>query len=213
MLCHLVKMELIYYYFQNAFGKGHDLSLASLGNQRAIASSTQQVVDSLQTTFPEKPIFVFEHGPGFIEEEPIACGGCHMDHAHGHFVVLPKGTQFADLVAKTEDQLELGGWNNPARYRQEGGTPFTDIMGVSGLNPYLQMGLIIGNQVRTITYVQKSRENYVESQLLRKVIAEVVYNKPESSYWHWRDIAEGFSSKERIAKLKEDVLSFRAKIS
>ncbi|MGH7203682.1 MAG: hypothetical protein ACREHC_04535 [Candidatus Levyibacteriota bacterium] len=158
-------------------------------------------------------ILVFEHGPGFIEDKPIACGGCHMDHAHGHLLLLPEGQKLEPIQNNIEQVLSRKGWDNLETQRRSSDQVFTGISETAGMSPYLQVGMInADNSRQSLTYVQKREAQQVPSQLLRKVVSEVVYQRPEPSYWHWRDIAEiGMATPERATQIKSDVRTFRAR--
>src|SRR6266705_816467 len=91
---------------------GHDISLAVTHDQCALKEATDIVTLALQACFPEHPVFVFEHGAGFVDNEPIACGGCHLDHAHGHFLVLPQNTVVEKIIREIEKTLAVSGWDN-----------------------------------------------------------------------------------------------------
>lgn len=194
----------------NKIGTGHYISLSLENDQDELTKARDAVVSTLQTAFPRKPIFTFEHGPGFIDEEPIACGGCHLDHAHGHLLVLPEQANMQEIQTGMESQLHRSGWNDVASRRMPSGEIFTNLYEKVGINPYLQIGMIKpdGSQ-ESFTYRQNSSSEDVESQLLRRVIAETVYGQKNPSFWHWRDITSGFSSLQRVDQLKADVIAFR----
>ncbi|GEM_PF-1417354 len=186
----------------------HWISLATVDDQKGLVAATDAVVSGLRGVFPH-PIFYFEHGPGFIEGEQIACGGCHMDHAHGHLLLLPEGTTLKPIQEHTEQILEYYGWTDIPNKRVESTTVFTDNDRVAGLRPYIHLGMIRDNDTHSVTYVQTSIDDAVESQLMRRVIAEVVYHHTEPAYWHWRDLAINLANPQRIAQLQHDVIAFR----
>jgi len=44
------------------------------------------------------------------------------------------------------------------------------------------------------------------------VVAEVVYQRSDPTYWHWRDISEmGITTNDRMTQIKTDVVKFRTK--
>lgn len=195
----------------NRVGEGHYISLAIVNNQEQLAIASKVVTAELNKVFPENPIFTFEHGPGFIEGEPIACGGCHLDHAHGHMLLLPKGTTLEPIKTKMEQALDESGWDNPALRAEAASAIFTNIYDIAGINPYLHIGMINSeeNDAISFTYVQKSKTENVESQLLRKIIANVVYSEKDATYWHWQDVSMGIASRQKLTQLRNDVAHFR----
>lgn len=82
-----------------------------------------------------------------------------------------------------------------------------------GIKPYLHFGMINPEgAIISFTYVQENRSQQVESQLFRRVIAEIVYNRPEPSFWHWRDIATGLTSQNRLEELKANTVRLRKRL-
>jgi len=194
----------------NKVGRGHYISLALEEQQEDLVQARDTVVLALQTAFPDLPVFAFEHGPGFIDDEAVACGGCHLDHAHGHLLVLPGNADFHSIQRGMELKLERGGWNNPQDTSISTQGVFADLFPITGVYPYLQLGMIYpDNFVESYTYIQRSPSENVESQLLRSVIADVVYGQKNPGYWHWKDITSGLSSPERTEKLRSDINLFR----
>lgn len=188
----------------------HYISLATIENQNEVETARDVIIKQLNLYFPNNPIFMFEHGPGFIEGEPIACGGCHLDHAHGHFMILPTGTTLLPIQQKMEEMLRLNGWSNLENNRVSTNEIFTNIAIHTKLNPYLQMGMIYPDgKVESFIYIQSTTDFNVASQLLRTVVSEVVYGKGKSEDWHWRDIHMGLSSKDKKEKLNSMVHQFR----
>lgn len=188
----------------------HRISLATVDDQSELAAATNATISGLRKHFSE-PIFFFEHGPGFIEGEQIACGGCHMDHAHGHVLLLPAGTQLKPIQERAEQILYQSGWDDIPNKRVESTTVFTGNDKVAGLEPYIHMGLMTDDEAHAITYIQKFKNHAVESQLLRHVVSEVIYKHPESSYWHWRDVAEGLADHARLNQIQKEVIIFRSR--
>ncbi|MFH0773420.1 MAG: hypothetical protein V1922_03865 [bacterium] len=188
----------------------HDISLASVADKEGMLVAKDAIVEALQKHFPDNPIFTFEHGPGFIQGESIACGGCHMDHAHGHIMVLPKKTSFDMIQQRMEEILILNGWKNPRSHAVESIHIFTDSVSFAGMQPYLHIGMIFPEgKTISYTYVQKSKSFNVPSQLLRLVVADVVYDQKDPTYWHWRDVESGLTSPDRMHELKTNVTAFR----
>lgn len=188
----------------------HRISLATVDDQQEIVAARDAAVNGIRKFFPNHPIFFFEHGPGFIEGEEVACGGCHLDHGHGHIQVMPTGTTLEPIQKRMESILAASRWENPQGRAMASDKMFTDISGAVGISPYLHIGMITEAGIQSYTYVQRSLAETVESQLLRRVVAEEVYKQSERSYWHWRDLTElpdFFPG--RISQLQKDVAQFR----
>ncbi|MEP7166363.1 MAG: hypothetical protein ABI758_00110 [Candidatus Woesebacteria bacterium] len=189
----------------------HRISLATVEDQAGVQEAMVTIVDALRAFYPQNPIFTFEHGPGFVEGEQIACGGCHMDHAHGHMLVLPEGSTLESIRTKMEEDLSHTGWENPAARGVESEAIFTNIADITGMSPYVQIGMIDGDHMQSVTYAQHKTSENVESQLLRRIISQVVYDKPQRVDWHWRDITEGFTTNEKLQQLRDQAKAFRQK--
>jgi len=188
----------------------HFISLATVNNQKGLRLAVRKTVDSLRKYFPDNPIFLFEHGPGFIGNKAIACGGCHLDHAHGHFVVLPKGAKLSSIKMEMERVLISGGWTKPTSYTFFSDNLFSKMVEVVGINPYLCIGMLKdGRKITSFVYPQKIRPIKIPSQLLRMVISMVVYHQPNPDYWHWKDVQTGLISDKRRKEIIKNVLSFR----
>lgn len=190
---------------------GHYISLALETNQDDLVKARDLVMSRIRKAFPHYPIFTTEHGAGFIKDKQIACGGSHMDHAHGHIITLPKGSHLKPIKERTEQLLNQNGWEDTQKRAIFKKGIFTDIFAITGINPYLHIGMIYPDgSEKSYVYVQRQLSEHVESQFLRKVVAEVVYDQQETTYWHWRYITSGFSNPERITQLKTDIAKFRA---
>jgi hypothetical protein len=188
----------------------HHISLATIEDQTSLKTASDAIVSTLQSHFPHNPLFIFEHGPGFIEGEPIACGGCHLDHAHGHIMILPEGSALDPIRQKAEAALISNGWSNLEKNRFKTKKMFTDIQETTKLNPYLYLGMVYPNKTtNAYIYVQNSKDFMVASQLLRTVVSEVIYNKSRPSEWHWRDIHTGLSTPEKKRELKAKIMELR----
>src|SRR3989339_1944845 len=146
----------------------HSISLAAIRDKKGLSIARDVVLHSLRKYFPNNPIFIFEHGPGFLDGESIACGGCHLDHAHGHLLVLPKWSQLTPIKNRMEEVLSTYGWgikNLNAIYSDE---IFTNIAKNTGINPYLHIGMVMPDSTRiSLTYVQTIKSLNIPSQLLR----------------------------------------------
>lgn len=187
----------------------HLISFAQIADQGALAQSIKVVSSFLEKHFGDLPVCVFEHGPGEIDGQHIACGGCHFDHAHLHFVVLPAESKLEPIIGSMEKMLSAAGWADLAGSRIEVSNliPPTDKL---GRLPYLFAGLLIDERFSGFCYSQKKITENVESQLFRRILATSIFNHPEASWWHWRDISSG-AAPERIEELKTMVANFRTK--
>ncbi|KKP29417.1 MAG: hypothetical protein UR15_C0016G0002 [Parcubacteria group bacterium GW2011_GWA2_31_28] len=188
----------------------HYISLATVEDQEGIAVARDAIIGGLRKHFPNNSIFTFEHGQGFLDGEPVACGGCHLDHAHGHLIILPEGSQLAPIQNKVEEVLLTNGWMDPNFHAVRSGKIFIDITQRSGTNPYLHIGMVMPDGASSsLTYVQKTKSLNVPSQLLRASISEVIYKQTDPTYWHWRDVQMGLASSQRMEQMKRDVVAFR----
>ncbi len=191
----------------------HRISLATVEDQEKVGQATEAVLFGLHRFFPDNPVFFFEHGPGFVDGQPIACGGCHLDHAHGHFLLMPEGTLLEPIQNTLETIFANANYEPFDRYEYEQLVPFSELPEVAGIHPYLHIGMIDPGQntSRSVTYVQTSPTQVMESQLMRRVISSQVYGKPNPREWHWRDITAGFVPGETVRKVQRDIREFRAK--
>ena len=189
--------------------EGHPISLAKVGEQDQLEQATGMLVDRLQGMYPNRPIFAFEHGTGDIEGEQVECGGCHVYHAHGNVLVLPSGQDYwSPMQVATERALESSGWTTPRPSERRNSTQrlFSGLGDVVGERPYLHMGMVYPNGDTTaVTYVQEKGSEVVASQLLRKIVAEVVHNTTDPTEWNWQD-AVLFGDKDA---LRRGTLDFR----
>lgn len=194
-----------------ANGKSHDISLASVENQKEMLLATQLLIRVMKLCFPKHPLLVFEHGPGFVNGEPIACGGCHVDHAHGHLLALPRGVDLTAIVDDVEKTLSASGWSDLSNQKFYSSEILGELPAIAGINPYMHFGLVNSDdETSALTYVQTSRDQHVESQLIRRVIAKVVYGQTRATYWNWRDVSDGLTSKQRMQELRQSVADFRS---
>lgn len=188
----------------------HFISLATVNDKKGLINTTDIIIKNLHKYFPNNPIFIFEHGAGFIEKKPIACGGCHINHAHGHIVVLPKGSKLEIIKNKMEEELIRSGWRNPRTQAIQSSRIFYHLDKFTGLNPYLHIGIVTKDgQITSFTYPQKVKSFNIPSQLIRAVISSIIYGQADSTHWHWRDILIGLTSLKRIKQIKTDVVKFR----
>ncbi len=189
---------------------GHDISLAQVKDQEGLHSATDTLVQQLQDIYPGHPLFAFEHGPGQINDKQIACGGCHMDHAHGHLVILPQDKDYYPVLQSTaEAALQRYGWRDLQQRKVPSQRVFSRLASIAGSNPYLHIGIVYPNgYTAATTYVQAYEDEYVESQLMRKIISQVVFNTTDATLWHWQD-AIAFGDKDA---LREKTFEFRLNV-
>jgi hypothetical protein len=191
------------------FAGGHDLSFASIHNQHEIEKTIEAIISTIQECFYGHPIFIFEHGPGFIDEEPIACGGCHVDHAHGHIVVLPKGIDLNLIVLEAQQILANMGWQISCEEKPPVSNVFYNLKQITGINPYLYFGTLTADiNFHSYIYVQKDRSLSPEAQFFRRIIAKVAYKEVNPMYWHWRDVSSKLTFDARLQELRKNVKDF-----
>ena len=136
-----------------------------------------------------------------------------MDHAHGHFVVVPESTALQEVRLEMERALVESGWTNPLSQMIYRSGDISDIGEISQNNPYLLLSFspVGSTHFDSYLYKQMEEQQYVESQLLRRIISHVCFGQSSPTEWHWRDIVSGFTTEEKIQNLKKSVLEFRAK--
>ncbi len=189
---------------------GHYTSFASIENKMAIVNARSLVINKLNLIFPNNPIFIFEHGSGMIEDKKIECGGCHISHAHAHFLVIPRGHTLSMIKEEVDHNLSKSGWRNSQSRSLFHDNPLTDLKEITENSPYLHFSMITLYLNETVTYVQKKISEQLESQLMRRIVSKIIYNREDTSYWNWQDIASGFTSRERLEELKHNILFFRS---
>ena len=188
----------------------HFISFATICDQIEAQQEVSNIINSLKKFFPRNPIFIFEHGPGFLNGEMIACGGCHVDHAHLHFLILPEHVRLEPIKQRFEEILTTTGWSDALTRGQRSDHLLRNIDKITGVEPYLFIGMVHPNDTSvSYIYIPKNQKEQIESQVVRKIIADIVYHHPESPYWHWRDICAGLSSEERLEELKRNQIAFR----
>ena len=183
----------------------HYPSLAQFPWTDDLRTLVEAVTQILQQMFPQHWLFVFEHGPGAIENRPVKCGGCHVDHAHGHVLVLDTEVEFDEIRLLTEDTLAALGWNLGLQTRGSK-APFLDIKRFTGNHPYLHIGML-GPERTALTYKQESESQSIPSQLLRKLVATAA-GKPQPSYWNWK-IALQRNLQSRLQQYTDAALGFK----
>jgi hypothetical protein len=185
--------------------KAHYTSLARLSPEDELRSTVDAVEKTLLGMFPNHWLFTFEHGPGALENRPIKCGGCHVDHAHGHVLVLDRSVAFEEIRALTEETLENLDWDLAVQSR-ESDRPFADLGSFCGDHPYLHIGALGADGV-AFTYKQVSEGQSIPSQLLRKLVA-TAQGKPNPSHWNWK-IALQHNLRDRLDRYGRDALGFK----
>ena len=121
---------------------------------------------------------------------------------------MPEGTELKPIKEYMENALLNNGWQSPSENAVSTSELFTNLFGTVNIAPYLQIGMINpNNSIKAFTYTQKSRSHNIESQLLRRVVSEVVYRQSDRSFWDWRDIVDGLSP-DRLEQTKKDVAAF-----
>ncbi len=185
--------------------KGHYPSLARMRQQDDLALLRRSVTALLEAMFPQHWLFAFEHGTGALADRPIRCGGCHVDHAHGHVLVLDRAVRFDDLRAMTEEVLQGLGWDLPMQ-THEGGDPFIHIGRFCGESPYLHIARL-GKGQQALTYRQATPQQSIPSQLLRRLVA-TASGRPSPSYWNWK-IALEHNLQRRLEQYGQAARSFK----
>jgi len=184
----------------------HYPSLAQYLDQAQLRRAVDVTADILSGMFPDHWLFVFEHGPGAIDNRRVKCGGCHVDHAHGHVLVLDPEVDFDEIRDLTEQALADLGWDL-ALQGQQGETPFVDLADFTGAYPYLHLGRIRGQERTSFTYKQVTEEQKIPSQLLRRLVS-VAAGKGQPLHWNWK-IALEHKMHERLNQYKQDALGFK----
>lgn len=187
--------------------KQHALSFASYASaatSRAVESVSQQLLEA----YPDHQLVVFEHGPGFLDGQPIACGGCHVDHAHLHFVLAEGRYDFRLLVNQLQKELAESQWQDvEASHFQVDGLHVPD-KNIVGIRPYLYVASITPNSQHTRMYIQQSAEEELASQLFRRLISDW-RQKSSALFWHWRDFVAGLTDPDHVKNLQTEIQRFR----
>lgn len=189
----------------------HTLSFADTPDGLSSNKAAKDLTVLLQHLYPTHPIFFFEHGAGFIRGQAVACGGCHIDHAHAHFVVLPKDAKFMSIQNETIRELHRAGWDRimqlPVPAKQ-----FFNLVPFVHAMPYLYAGMITGDHHTAVIIPQRKEKGSIESQLYRRVLSAVIYKHPDATFWNWRDIVSGYTTPERLISLKAGVRELRRRL-
>jgi diadenosine tetraphosphate (Ap4A) HIT family hydrolase len=189
--------------------KTHYSSLAEFPDSENLAFVVQTTARILQEMFPDHWLFTFEHGPGAIDEQRVKCGGCHVDHAHGHIVLLKRSTHFDDIRDLTEETLSGLDWD-VAAVTTESATPFMELSAQVGSLPYLQIGMLDAERSQAVTYRQTDSEKTIPSQLLRRLVATAV-GTPEPMAWNWK-IAQKQNATKRLNQYRDQGVSFKTAV-
>jgi hypothetical protein len=155
-------------------------------------------------------VFAFEHGTGALDGRAVKCGGCHVDHAHGHLLVLDEEVAFETIRDLTEEALLDLGWDLAAQAR-EGDDVFAGLGDFAGANPYLHVGAVTDRGRVSVTYRQVEGCEGIPSQLLRKLIATAA-GRGQPTYWNWKVILE-HRLEGRLREFRELVRDFRTAIA
>jgi len=186
----------------------HYLSLARFPRQDELAEAMSAVAGVLEAMFPMHWLFAFEHGPGELEHRPVKCGGCHVDHAHGHVLVLDSSIAFDDVRALAEETLEGLGWDLASQaHEQEAG--LVNIGDRSGEQPYLHIARL-GRHGEARTYRQEVAGQSIPSQLLRRLVATAA-GRATPTYWNWK-IALQHNLRGRLDEYKRAALGFKREL-
>jgi diadenosine tetraphosphate (Ap4A) HIT family hydrolase len=185
--------------------KEHHPSLAQCPGQEALRQTAQTVAETLREMFPNHWLFAFEHGAGSIQDRPVKCGGCHVDHAHGHVLVLDRSIRFDEIRELTEATLDGLGWDVPSQAHATA-RPWNELAAVCGEYPYLQIGSLWPVR-RSVIYQQISENQSIPSQLLRRLVATAA-GRPNPSYWNWK-IALQHNLRPRLEQYRDAALGFK----
>ncbi len=186
--------------------KSHYRSLASCHDQSEVRRAVDATLHTLREMYPDHWFFIFEHGPGEIDQRAVKCGGCHVDHAHGHILAFSRDVEFEDILDMTESALEDLGWDLESQ-RAVTAEPFVNIGEFTGEKPYLHVGRITDDGAEAYTYQQVSAAAAIPSQLLRK-LAAAADGHPEPTYWNWK-IALQQKLADRIEWFGDAVRTFK----
>lgn len=188
----------------------HMTSLAQFTDASAIFDAMATTKQVLCSIFPDHWLFAFEHGPGELNGQPVKCGGCHVDHAHGHVLVLPREVDFESIRNLTERTLTELRWDLDAQ-TFESDSPFLGITNFVGAQPYLQIGVLHGEQDRVFTYRQESATQSIPSQLLRKIVSTVA-GKESPIHWNWK-IAVQRNISGRLTEYRNAAIGFQVLVA
>ena len=187
----------------------HFASLAQYPDKKDLASVVDQTTRTLQEVFPDYWQFTFEHGPGEIDLQQVKCGGCHVDHAHGHIVLVDRSVSFEDIRDLVELTLEDLGWDLDEA-TLESAQPFVDMADFAGRLPYLQIGRIDDGQREAVTFRQTQADKAIPSQLLRKLVSKAS-GRPSTLAWNWK-IALKQNIQQRLDRYRDEGVWFKTKV-
>ena len=184
----------------------HDRSLAQFGAAAALRAATLGVVDAFKTLFPDCWVLAFEHGTGSIDDRVVKCGGCHVDHAHGHLLALGGDCDFETLAGMTEESLAALGWDLEAQGAR-GDTLLGGVRGFTGDHPYLHVAAATPAGRVSHTFRQADGAGNIPSQLLRRLIS-TASRRPQAAHWNWK-VALEHGIESRLSAYRRDALAFR----
>lgn len=187
----------------------HYPSLAQFPRREDLRATVQATSQTVRRMFPGHWLLAFEHGPGAIDHRPVKCGGCHVDHAHGHVLVLDPTVDFEEVRQLTEATLRELGWDL-RRQTSISTDPFLDIGQFTGEHPYLHLGMLAPRPV-AFTYKQCSLSQSIPSQLLRRIVGEAA-GRPQPSSWNWK-IALEHGLHSRLRQYGDAALGFKRMVS
>ena len=155
----------------------------------------------------EGEVVIFEHGAGDVDECAVGCGGCHVDHAHFHLLLLPPGITLTDLKTVTTSYLERIKWfsQNSSEENIRNSSKLCEFVGKM---PYLLIGRGGNQDMELVVYRQDSLSVELESQLMRKIIA-TLSGHSENSWWHWRDIVDMNIVPKRASELSGQITQLK----
>ena len=188
----------------------HVTALAQVGDSAELARMTKRVEGHLSRLYPDYRLLTFEHGAGAIAGDAIRCGGCHVDHAHGHIVLVPRDVEFDAIRQEVETVLAGLGWDLAVQSRATE-RPFVGMRSWVQDRPYLQIGELSNGTSQAITYRQDNSEASIPSQLLRKIIAQQL-GKPQPSWWNWK-IAVRRNLIDRLQTYEHEAVSFKRRLA
>lgn len=187
----------------------HYRSLAEVPSHEQLIKARDVTAELLLRLHPHHWLLVFEHGPGELDGQELRCGGCHVDHAHGHMLMLSVDVEFEDIRERVETSLDRLDWDLESQ-RTPSAEPFVDIHELVGTAPYLHIGAIGRRTSFSYTYRQDLPSQAIPSQLLRRIIAEAS-GSPQPTYWNWKIVLQ-HQLEGRLAEFAADIAAFHEDI-
>lgn len=161
----------------------HLISLAQFEDEATLAATIEETAAVMEAMFPDHWLLAFEHGPGELAGQRVKCGGCHVDHAHGHILVLPRTVDFLEVQEQVESALNQLNWQLDAQTHASS-RPFLELGSITNGRPYLHLGTL-GAESRALTYVHAENQAAVPSQLLRRIVSKVT-GRSAPIHWNWK---------------------------